>query len=219
MSTELRLGDERQQVVDACQFLSRSGLVVGTAGNVSIRVGDLVVISPSGVDYEAMSARDVGIHDLAGNPVDAVLAPSSELALHLAVYRQSDHTAIVHTHAPASTALSTVTDVVPASHYYSAMFGGAVRVAPYATFGTQQLADNVTEALRDRTAALMGNHGAVLAGQALPKVLNLVPYLEYICDVQLRAMATGAPVRVLGDDEIAEVGRRLASYGQKATRA
>lgn len=219
MSTELRLGDERQQVVDACQFLSRSGLVVGTAGNVSIRVGDLVVISPSGVDYEAMSARDVGIHDLDGNPVDAVLAPSSELALHLAVYRQSDHTAIVHTHAPASTALSTVTDVVPASHYYSAMFGGAVRVAPYATFGTQQLADNVTEALRDRTAALMGNHGAVLAGQALPKVLNLVPYLEYICDVQLRAMATGAPVRVLGDDEIAEVGRRLASYGQKATRA
>lgn len=219
MSTELRLGDERQQVVDACQFLSRSGLVVGTAGNVSIRVGDLVVISPSGVDYEAMSARDVGIHDLDGNPVDAVLAPSSELALHLAVYRQSDHTAIVHTHAPASTALSTVTDVVPASHYYSAMFGGPVRVAPYATFGTQQLADNVTEALRDRTAALMGNHGAVLAGQALPKVLNLVPYLEYICDVQLRAMATGAPVRVLGDDEIAEVGRRLASYGQKATRA
>ncbi|BBX33323.1 class II aldolase/adducin family protein [Mycolicibacterium mageritense DSM 44476 = CIP 104973] len=219
MSTELRLGDERQQVVDACQFLSRSGLVVGTAGNVSIRVGDLVVISPSGVDYEAMSARDVGIHDLDGNPVDAVLAPSSELALHLAVYRQTDHTAIVHTHAPASTALSTVTDVVPASHYYSAMFGGAVRVAPYATFGTQQLADNVTEALRDRTAALMGNHGAVLAGQALPKVLNLVPYLEYICDVQLRAMATGAPVRVLGDDEIAEVGRRLASYGQKATRA
>ncbi|GAB5899514.1 class II aldolase/adducin family protein [Mycolicibacterium mageritense] len=219
MSTELRLGDERQQVVDACQFLSRSGLVVGTAGNVSIRVGDLVVISPSGVDYEAMSARDVGIHDLDGNPVDAVLAPSSELALHLAVYRQSDHTAIVHTHAPASTALSTVTDVVPASHYYSAMFGGPVRVAPYATFGTQQLADNVTEALRDRTAALMGNHGAVLAGQALPKVLSLVPYLEYICDVQLRAMATGAPVRVLGDDEIAEVGRRLASYGQKATRA
>ncbi|AFM19818.1 ribulose-5-phosphate 4-epimerase-like epimerase or aldolase [Mycolicibacterium chubuense NBB4] len=213
----MRLHTERQQVVDACRFLSRSGLVVGTAGNVSIRVDDVVVISPSGVDYEAMSAADVGIHDLDGNVVDAALAPSSELALHLAVYRSSEHSAVVHTHAPASTALSTVVDEVPASHYYTALFGGGIRVAPYATFGTQQLADNVTAALRDRSAALMGNHGAVLAGTALPKVLNLVPYLEYVCDVQLRAMASGAPVRVLDDEEIAAVGRLLAGYGQQAT--
>ncbi|KRE27088.1 fuculose phosphate aldolase [Mycobacterium sp. Soil538] len=213
----MRLEAQRRQVVEACQFLSRSGLVVGTAGNVSIRVDDLVVISPSGVDYEAMSPRDVGIHDLEGNAVDAVLAPSSELALHLAVYRSSEHSAVVHTHAPASTALSTVVDEVPASHYYSALFGGAIRVAPYATFGTRQLADNVTAALRDRAAALMGNHGAVLAGAALPKVMNLVPYLEYVCDVALRAMATGARVRVLDDGEIAEVARRLSTYGQRAT--
>jgi L-fuculose-phosphate aldolase len=214
----MRLGDERQQVVDACQHLSRSGLVVGTAGNVSIRVGDLVVISPSGVAYEAMRAEDVGIHDLDGNAVEATLAPSSELALHLSVYGANDHTAVVHTHAPASTALSTVVDVVPGSHYYSALFGGTVRVAPYATFGTQRLADNVAEALRDRTAALMANHGAVLVGQALPKVLDRVPYLEYICDVQLRAMASGAPINVLDDDELAEVGRRLSGYGQSPSR-
>ena len=212
----MRLSSERQQVVDACQHLSRSGLVVGTAGNVSIRVDDVVVISPSGVDYEAMSAADVGIHDMQGNVVDATLEPSSELALHLAVYGSSDHTAVVHTHAPASTALSTVVDVVPGSHYYSALFGGTVRVAPYATFGTQQLADNVTAALRERTAALMGNHGAVLAGQSLPKVLERVPYLEYICDVHLRAMASGAPITVLDDDERAEVARRLSGYGQQA---
>ncbi|BBY26815.1 class II aldolase/adducin family protein [Mycolicibacterium sediminis] len=214
---DLRLAPERQQVVDACRHLSRSGLVVGTAGNVSIRVGDLVVISPSGVDYDAMTARDVGIHDLDGNAVDAVLEPSSELALHLAVYATTSHTAVVHTHGPASTAMSTVTDEVPASHYYAALFGGAVRVAPYATFGTKQLADNVTAALVDRTAALMGNHGAVLVGAALPKVLSMVPYLEYLCDVQLRAMASGAPVRVLDEAEITEVGRRLAGYGQQST--
>ncbi|GLP74291.1 aldolase [Mycobacterium antarcticum] len=217
MSDRLRFGDERAQVVEACRFLSRSGLVVGTAGNVSVRVDDHVVISPSGVDYETMSPRDVGIHDLDGHVVDAVLEPSSELALHLAVYRSSEHSAVVHTHGPASTALSTVVDVVPASHYYSALFGGSVRVAPYATFGTPQLADNVTAALRDRTAALMGNHGAVLVGTALPKVLGLVPYLEYVCDVHLRAMATGASVRVLDDDELAEVGRRLSGYGQQTT--
>ena len=74
--------------------------------------------------------------------VDAVLAPSSELALHLAVCRTTEHTAVVHTHGPASTALSTVVDAIPASHYCAALFGGAVRVAPYATFGTQRLADN-----------------------------------------------------------------------------
>jgi L-fuculose-phosphate aldolase len=210
-------GAQRRQIVDACQFLSRSGLVVGTAGNVSIRVGDRILISPSGVDYETMSARDIGIHDLDGQPIDAVLEPSSELPLHLAIYRATTHTVIIHTHAPASTALSTVTDVVPASHYYTAMFGGPIRVAPYATFGTERLAHNVTEALQERTAALMGNHGAVLVGAALPKVLTLVPYLEYICDVQLRAMATGAPVRELDDAEIAHVGSKLASYGQQAT--
>lgn len=215
----LRLGRERQQVVEACQHLSRSGLVVGTAGNVSVRVGELVVISPSGVDYESMSARDVGIHDLDGRAVDAVLEPSSELALHLAVYRSSARTAVVHTHAPASTALSTLVDVVPASHYYTALFGGPVRVAPYATFGTNELADNVTTALRDRTAALMGNHGAVLVGDNLAKVMGLVPYLEYVCDVQLRAMAAGTPVRVLDAEEIAEVGRRLTGYGQRALAA
>lgn len=215
--SSLLLGDQRQQVVDACRTLSRSGLVVGTAGNASLRVGDLVVISPSGVDYEAMSARDVGVHDLDGTPVDALLEPSSELPLHLAVYRDSARTAVVHTHAAASTALSTLVDEVPSSHYYTALFGGPVRVAPYATFGTIELADGVVAALRDRAAALMSNHGAVLAGDSLAKVLGLVPYLEYICDVQLRAMATGAPVRLLDAEEIAEVGRRLSGYGQRAS--
>ena len=97
----LMLADERRRVAEACRLLSRSGLVVGTAGNVSVRVGDHVVISPSGVDYEAMSAEDVGVHDLGGAPVDARLKPSSELPLHLAIYGGTDHTAIVHTHAPA----------------------------------------------------------------------------------------------------------------------
>ncbi|MET9790384.1 class II aldolase/adducin family protein [Streptomyces canus] len=211
------LDAERRQVAQVCKDLSRSGLVVGTAGNVSIRVGDLVVISPSGVDYESMSAADVGVHDLQGAAVDAALEPSSELALHLAVYHNFAHTAVVHTHGPASTALSTLVETVPSSHYYTALFGGPVRVAPYATFGTDLLAENVVTALRERAAALMGNHGAVLVGGDITKVMKLVPYLEYVCDVHLRAMASGQPVRVLDDEEIAEVGRRLSGYGQSAT--
>jgi L-fuculose-phosphate aldolase len=215
----LMLADERRRIAEACRLLSRSGLVVGTAGNVSVRVGDHVVISPSGVDYEAMSAEDVGVHDLSGAPVEARLKPSSELPLHLAIYAGTDHTAIVHTHAPASTALSTLVDEVPATHYYTALFGGGVRVAPYATFGSDALARNVANALQDRTAALMSNHGAVLVGSVVEKVLSSVSYLEYICDVQLRAMSSGRAPRVLDAEEIAEVARLLAGYGQSAAAA
>ncbi|GAA1430180.1 class II aldolase/adducin family protein [Microlunatus lacustris] len=212
-------GQVRQQVADACRHLSRSGLVVGTAGNVSVRVGEHVVISPSGVDYEALQAHDVGVHDLTGAPVDARLAPSSELPLHLAVYAASDHRVVVHTHAVASTALSVVADEVAASHYYTALFGGGIRVAPYATFGSDALAANVTAALQDRSAALMGNHGAVLVGADLAKVLSQVAYLEYVCDVQLRVLSTGLPPSLLDPDEIERVRVGLAGYGQRPSDA
>ena len=215
VGADMRYADVRQQVADACRHLSRTGLVVGTAGNVSVRVGDHVVISPSGVDYEQLRARDVGVHDMTGAVVEAELAPSSELPLHLAVYRAFDHRVVVHTHAVASTALSVLVDEVPASHYYTALFGGGVRVAPYATFGSDELASNVTAALQDRTAVLMGNHGAALVGDDLGKVLGQVAYLEYICDVQLRVLATGRPARLLDADEIERVRVGLSGYGQR----
>ncbi len=206
---------ERQQIVDTCQIMQRQGLVVGTAGNVSVRMGDLVAISPSGVEYEDMRAEDVVITDLEGNTVDGALKPSSELPLHLSVYAATDAGAITHNHAPASTAMGLVCDVIPGSHYYTTLFGGPVRVAPYATFGTDQLAINVSEALKDRTGALMSNHGAITIGPTLPKALSLLPYLEYICDIQLRAMATGAPIKVLSDELMAEAQELIKGYGQQ----
>lgn len=208
---------QREAVAQACRRLRREGLVVGTAGNVSVRAGDLVAVSPSGVDYEELTADDVGVHDLAGAAVEAPLKPSSELPLHLAVYLSTDHCAIVHTHAPASTALSTVVEVLPAGHYYTAMFGGPVRVAPYATFGSDELAEHVAAALRGRTAALMSNHGAVLVGADLPTVLERTAYLEYICQVQLLAAAYPAPQRVLAQEEIDKVAGLIAGYGQTST--
>lgn len=114
----------------------------------------------------------------------------------------------------ASTALSVVVSEVPVSRYYTALFGGPVRVAPYATFGTQQLAENVATALAGRSAALMGNHGAVLVGTDLQKLLTQVAYLEYICDVQLRVAATGLPARLLPADEVTGVIKALTGYGQ-----
>lgn len=210
--------EARAAVVAACQALSAQGLVVGTAGNVSVRVGDHVVISPSGVPYADLAPADVGVHDLTGAPVDARLDPSSELPLHLAVYAATTHTALVHTHAPASTALSTVVTQVPPSHYYCVMFGGPVRVAPYARFGSDELARHVVDALADRTAALMANHGALVVGADLATVMAQLPYLEYLCDVQLRAGACGNP-HLLSAEELADAAAAMRGYGQAGSAA
>jgi L-fuculose-phosphate aldolase len=206
---------EREEIVRACRKLSAAGLVVGTAGNVSVRVGGLVAVTPSGVDYAELAAGDVGVHRLDGTPVEARLAPTSELPLHLAVYgADAGAAAIVHTHSVAATAVSTLADEVPAIHYYVAMFGGAVRVAPYATYGTDELASNAVHALRGRTACLLGSHGAVTTGPDLTTAYDRAVYLEWVCDVYLRAAAAGTP-RLLPPGEIEAVAAKLASYGQR----
>jgi L-fuculose-phosphate aldolase len=209
------LPDARAAVVTTCQELSRSGLVVGTAGNVSVREGDLVAVSPSGLRYADLTPALVGVHALDGSPVEAPLAPSSELPLHLAIYAaRPEAGAVVHTHSLAATALSTLADEIPAVHYYVAMFGGStVPVAAYATYGTDELAGNVVHALRDRTGCLMGNHGAVTIGPDLRTAQEKSAYLEWLCEVYLRASAAGTP-RILPDAEIATVIAKMAGYGQ-----
>jgi L-fuculose-phosphate aldolase len=216
---------EREEIVRACRKLSAAGLVVGTAGNVSILSGDLVAVTPSGVDYAELAARDVGVHRLDGTPVEAPLAPTSELPLHLATYGAyagagagpgagPGAAAIVHTHSVAATAVATLADELPPIHYYVAMFGGTVRVAPYATYGTDELASNAVQALRGRTACLLGSHGAVTTGQDLTTAYDRSVYLEWVCDVYLRAAAAGTP-RLLPPGEIEAVAAKLASYGQR----
>ncbi|QJY50295.1 class II aldolase/adducin family protein [Pseudonocardia broussonetiae] len=193
------------------------GLVVGTAGNVSVREGDTIAVSPSGVDYASLTPAMVGLHALDGTALDAPLRPTSELALHVLLHTRDgarDGEVVLHTHAAASTALSTVVDEVPLTHYYAAFFGGAVRVAPYATFGTPELAVHVLAAMAGRTAALMANHGAVLVAPAVEGALDRAGYLEYVCDVALRALGTGLPPRTLDDAEIARVARALGTHGQ-----
>jgi L-fuculose-phosphate aldolase len=208
---------EREEIVRVCGDLVAAGLVVGTAGNVSVRAGDLVAVTPSGVDYADLSAEHVGVHRLDGTPVEAPLVPTSELPLHLAVYGaygESGTAAVVHAHSVAATATSTLADELPAIHYYVAMFGGSVRVAPYATYGTDDLARNVVEALRGRTACLMGSHGAVTIGPDLKTAYDRGVYLEWVCDVYLRAAAAGQP-RLLPPGEIEAVAAKLAGYGQR----
>jgi L-fuculose-phosphate aldolase len=217
---------ERDEIVRACRKLSAAGLVVGTAGNVSVLSGELVAVTPSGVDYAELAARDVGVHRLDGTPVEARLAPTSELPLHLAVYGAyagagawagagTGTAAIVHTHSVAATAVATLADELPPVHYYVAMFGGTVRVAPYATYGTDELASNAVQALRGRTACLLGSHGAVTTGPDLKTAYDRGVYLEWVCDVYLRACAAGTP-RLLPPEEIEAIAAKLGSYGQRS---
>ena len=208
------LGELRTKVAAACGQLTAAGLVTGTAGNVSARDGDLVAVTPSGLDYAALMPGLVGVHRLDGSPVEAPLQPTSELPLHLRVYVATGAGAIVHTHSPAATAVSALVDEVPAIHYYVALFGGPVAVAPYATYGTDKLAANVVSALNGRTGCLMANHGAVTIGPDLDTAYTRATYLEWLCDVYLRAASAGTP-RLLPPDEIGRVVHKIAGYGQR----
>jgi L-fuculose-phosphate aldolase len=204
----------RNTVARTCRELTSAGLVVGTSGNVSARAGDLVAVSPTGVDYAELTAAMVGVHRLDGTPVEAELRPTSELPLHLAVYAATGANAIVHTHSAAATALSSIAEELPAVHYQVAMFGGPLRVAAYATYGTEELAANVVTALDGRTACLMANHGAVVTAPDLAAALTGSRQLEWLCDVYLRAITAGSP-RILPDEEVAVVAGKLARYGQR----
>jgi L-fuculose-phosphate aldolase len=209
------LPDERESIVLACRRLVWDRLVVGTAGNVSVRSGDLVAVTPTGVSYDALTAGSIGVHGMDGAAVEASFAPTSELPLHLAVYAATGAGAIVHTHPVAATALSCLVDEVPPVHYYAAYFGGAVRVAPYAEYGTEELARAAAAALDGRTACLLGNHGAIALGDTLAQAYDRALYLEWLCEVALRAVSSGLPARVLDEAQLASVARRLAGYGQR----
>jgi len=204
MPSTPELDERRDAIAAACRRLATDGLVIGTAGNVSARVDDLVAITATGAAFESMTADQVSVVDLVGRVVVGELAPTSELELHLGVYRDVAAGAVVHTHAPMATAVGCVVDTLPCIHYQMLLLGGDVRVAPYATFGTPELAANVHAALQGRTAALMANHGAVTYGGDLDQAVERAQLLEWACTVYWRAAAIGTP-RALDTDEQAAV--------------
>ena len=194
----------RDDVAAAARRLAEEGLLIGTGGNVSARDGDHVAVTASGVVLAACSADDVTVVDLDGRVVDGDLRPTSELELHLAAYAGSDALACVHTHAPFSTAVACVLDELPVLHYQQLLLGGAIRVAPYATFGTPELATSVTQALEGRSAALMANHGSVAVGGSLDQAVENALLLEWLAALHHRASALGTP-RVLTEEQQAAV--------------
>jgi L-fuculose-phosphate aldolase len=211
----MKLPEQRRAVAAACRRLADAGLVIGTSGNVSARSDRLIAITPTGARLGELEPEQVSVVDPGGAVVDGELEPTSELGLHLGVYERFDAGAVVHTHAPASTALSCVIDELPCVHYSMLLLGGAVRVARYATFGTEALAASVLDALDGKTAALMANHGAITYADDLEAALQRTELLEWGCDVYSRAMSAGEPRTLDAEQQRAVVEAAIArDYGR-----
>ncbi|WP_326696834.1 class II aldolase/adducin family protein [Streptomyces sp. NBC_01754] len=202
-------------VVATARRTAAEGLVVGTSGNVSARVGTVVLVTPSGVPYDRLGPPDAVGVGLDGRQVLGRLAPTSELPLHLAVYRATSAAAVVHTHAVHATAVSTLVSEVPAVHYATALLGGPVRTAPYARYGTPELAAHMLDALRDRTGCLLRNHGTVTYGDTLDQAYERTAQLEWLCRLWLTASSVpGHRPSLLSPAQLREVQDALEDYGQ-----
>lgn len=213
----MKLAAQRRAVAEASRRLAGEGLVLGTAGNVSVATDELVAVTPTGARLAELEPEQVAVVDGSGELVEGPLEPTSELGLHLGLYERFDAGAVVHTHAPMATAISCVVDELPCVHYSMLLFGGTVRVAPYATFGSPELAEAVAKALEGRTAALMANHGAVAYAADLEAAVESSLLLEWACTVFWRARALGEP-RTLDEGQRAAVVEAALERGYGSTR-
>jgi L-fuculose-phosphate aldolase len=199
--------------------MASDGLVVGTSGNISVRAGDLIALTPTGVDYAGLTSADIPLVSLDGVKVNGRLEPTSELPMHLAVYRAAVDpggtpiTAVVHTHSVHATAVSTLVDEVPPVHYVLASIGPTVRVASYATYGTPELAEAMLAALDGRRGCLLANHGTITFGDGLAAAYDRARQLEWSCQLWLLARSAGTPA-LLPRAEIDRVVQKLRAYGQ-----
>ncbi|GGU21708.1 class II aldolase/adducin family protein [Streptomyces lavendofoliae] len=202
-------------VVGTARRTVTDGLVVGTSGNVSARVGDLVLVTPSGVPYDRLTPADLVAVDLDGTRIRGRLAPTSELPMHLEIYRRTTARAVVHTHAVHATAVSALVTELPLIHYMAAALGGPVRVAPYALYGTEELAAHVLRALDGRTGCLLRNHGTVTYGDDLDQAYDRTAQLEWMCRVWLTASSVpGLAPSLLSAAELDEVAEKFRGYGR-----
>jgi L-fuculose-phosphate aldolase len=211
--------EDRIALAEAARDVAESGLVVGSSGNLGIRSDEHLLITPRGSRLEAIDPADcvcVALADGSVSPdhlTDSL--PSSELPLHLAIYAHVPKaTAIVHTHSHFATVLSTLVDEIPPVHYVITEFGGPIRVAPYATYGTTELAEGVAAALADRSAALMANHGAITIASTLDRAVEQAHQLEWLASVYWHARVFGKPT-LLRQDQLSVVNAQIRTLNNR----
>lgn len=205
----------RRGVVDTALAMSRRGLSPGRSGNVSSRFEDGLLITPTGLAYDLITPADIVRVRLDGQIPPGQQAPSSELLFHLAIYRsRPDVGAVVHCHSMHATVLACARRAIPAFHYMVAAAGGDdIPLAPYATFGSEELARHVAEGLARRNACLMANHGQIAVGANGTAALALAEEVEVLAEQYVKVLMIGTP-HVLARDEMARVAERFSSYGR-----
>ncbi len=212
------LEHERHLVVEYGKKVSQNGLTEGTSGNLSMvnRAEGLFAISPSGMDYFDIQPQDVVVLKLDdASIVDGARKPSSEWALHQAVYQAKPlASGVIHTHSTYCTTLACMQQAMVAVHYIIAACGASrVECAPYATFGTKELSENVVNSMGGANAVLLANHGIVVCGKGLGEAYTLLKNMEYVAEIQWRTTCAGG-AKVLDDTEMANILERFKTYGQ-----
>lgn len=207
--------EQRLAIIAQCRWMNASGLNQGTSGNISVRHGDRMLITPSAIPYDELTPELIAAMPLAGNGAwTGPRKPSTEWRFHLDILRaRPEIGAVVHTHSSYATALAITRRSIPACHYMIAAFGGNdVRCADYALYGSEALSKLVVEALDGRLGCLLANHGAIAIGPSLPKAMWLAVELETIARHYHLAQQLGEPA-LLSPDQIDEVARDFATYG------
>ncbi len=207
---------QREAIVRYGRKMITSQLTIGAGGNLSMvdRAAGKVAISPSGIEYFDLQPQDVVITDLDGHVLDGQYKPSSELGFHLALYRQRpDVNAVLHTHSVYATTMACLGWEIPAVHYLVGFSGHKVPLAPYATFGTPELARNVAAGIGDYNAVLLANHGLVAVGSDLGRAFNTAEEIELVARIYYQTKSVGNPV-ILPEEEMARVLEKFATYGQ-----
>lgn len=211
------LEKERIDIVEYCQKLLQTGLTKGTGGNISIfnREQGFMAISPSGIEYDRLVPEDVVVLDLQHNIVEGTKKPSSELAMHSIFYKKRDDIdAVVHTHSTFAKTLSSLRWSLPAVSYLVAYAGKDVRCAKYASFGTKELAENAFQAMENRKAVFLANHGLLTGAKDIANAFNIAEEIEFCAEVYYRAKSIGEPV-ILDDKEMGRMEDAFQTYGQR----
>ena len=201
-----RWNSERKAIAGAARAMADLGLVTGTAGNISVRLADdagrdLMAVTPASTPYDSLSADDIVVTDFDVDPVEGDRVPSSESLLHVGIYRRRpDARAVVHTHSIYSSVLAVAgIDLPPMIDEVVVYVGGTVRVSRYGYPGTEELADNVCEALGGNKAAFIANHGAVAVGRSLDEAMDICLLIERASQIYVMANALGQVTPIPGE--------------------
>jgi len=211
------LEKEREKIVETGKRMIDARLTTGTGGNLSIfnRKENLIAIKPSGVPYQSMRAQDVVVLRPDGERVDGVLKPSSETKFHLAIYHaRPDVDAILHSHQVHATTIACMGIELPAVHYLLAFSGDKVPLAPYATFGTQALSDNILSVLGNYKACLLENHGLITLGASLDEAFDIAEALELVAQIYIQAKSIGE-AKILNSEQMNVVIEKFKTYGKQ----